>query len=123
MHSDLVSPSSLQFHIKKSEALITPASAIERKRTTPAAHDGHPRAVTRIAGNGLVDAPGVFFNSAMHQCHIRFEYCAFAKLIGQVVERRFSFCNYKQSGSVSIQAMHNARPHCSCAGRKLLEVI
>src|SRR4030081_1650463 len=107
MHSNLMGPSGLYFHVQKREALISPARPVERQGAAPSSHNRHPRAVTWVAGDRLIDAAGAGLKTDMDPGDIGLEHGAVAELIGEVFKGRFCFCDHKQSGSGSIQAVHN----------------
>src|SRR6266566_7002611 len=123
MHSNLMGPAGFYFHIEKRKALISPARPIKRQGAPPASHNRHPGAITWVAGDRLIDAAGAGFKAAMDQRHIGLEHGAVAELIGQVFKGGFGFRDHQQSGSISIQAVHNAWAHGSGARGKLLEMI
>ncbi len=59
----------------------------------------------------------------MDECDVRLEHGAIAKLIGEMFECGFRFCDDEQAGSVAIQAMHDSRPYARRRVGKLLKVI
>src|SRR6266850_690151 len=116
-------PAGFYFHIQKREALISPACPVQRKGAAPSTHNRHPRAVTWVAGDGLIDTAGVSLKAAMDQGDIGLEHCAVAELLGQVFKGAFGFRDHQQSGSIPIQTVHNTWTHGSGARGQLLEVI
>src|SRR2546423_14691475 len=67
MHANLVRPSGLQLNIDQRKPIKTPAHAIKRNRAASAAHDGHPRPIFRIAGEGWINLAGIAFSASVAQ--------------------------------------------------------
>ena len=64
MNTNLVCPSVLISTSSSVKRLKRSPHAIERQRTSPAAHDGHARAVRRIAREWLIDLSRTRFSLA-----------------------------------------------------------
>src|SRR5437763_16006368 len=115
MHSDLMRPPRLDLHVEQRESSITPTHAVQRERGATSAHDRHPRAVARVARDWLFNASALLFDATMSERDVGLENFARAKLVCEIFMRGFRFGDNDEAGSVLIETMNDAWPHCATA--------
>src|SRR5215216_5765158 len=69
----LVRAAGLDLHVQQREAREALPHAPERERRPPAPHDGHARAVARVARQGLLYLPPLLFRHAVDERDVRLE--------------------------------------------------
>src|ERR1044072_6728451 len=115
MNANLMCAPGLQFHIQQRESMIVLSHFVQGYCAAAASHHCHSRAITRIARKWLVNTSRRVIYTAVNERNVRLKDCAIAKLFREVLERFFSFCNYKQTGCVAIQTVNNAWSDRACA--------
>src|SRR5215207_4537193 len=83
----LVRAAGLDLHVEEREAREALPHAPEREGRAPAAHDGHPRAVARVAGERLFDLPALLARHPVRERDVGLEDRARAELVREALVR------------------------------------